>query len=163
MGYYFNKPDHVAAAPVNTLPCRHWRIPHQIPDIELAVEACPYGFKPELYKEDEMPSKTALYPALVTWNGHNGLPKFDAVKDEDFAPAFEAALLSHEREIDAISGNAQAPTFENTVTALEIAGDELSRISALFWNKAGRIPIAPFRHWSGKSHRKCRGTIRRSA
>ena len=84
-----------------------------------------------------MPSKTALYPALVTWNGHNGLPKFDAVKDEDFAPAFEAALLSHEQEIDAIAGNAQAPTFENTVTALEIAGDELSRISALFWNKAG--------------------------
>lgn len=70
-------------------------------------------------------------------NGQNGLPKFDAVKDEDFAPAFEAALLSHEQEIDAIAGNLQAPTFENTVTALEIAGDELSRISALFWNKAG--------------------------
>ncbi len=105
--------------------------------IELAVEACPYGRKPELYKEDEMPSTTAPYPALVTWNGQNGLPKFDAVKDEDFAPAFEAALLSHEQEIDAIAGNPQAPTFENTVTALEIAGDELSRISALFWNKAG--------------------------
>lgn len=42
-----------------------------------------------------MPSKTALYPALVDWNGHNGLPKFDAVSDEDFAPAFDAALLSH--------------------------------------------------------------------
>lgn len=84
-----------------------------------------------------MPSKTTLYPALVTWDGHNGLPKFDAVKDEDFAPAFEAALLSHEQEIDAIAGNSQAPSFENTVTALEIAGDELSRISALFWNRAG--------------------------
>lgn len=45
--------------------------------------------------------------------------------------------MSHEQEIDAIAGNLQAPTFENTVTALEIAGDELSRISALFWNKAG--------------------------
>lgn len=53
--------------------------------IELAVEACPYGFETELHKEDEMPLKTALYPALVDWNGHNGLPKFDAVKDEDFA------------------------------------------------------------------------------
>ena len=55
-----------------------------------------------------MPSKTALYPALVDWNGHNGLPKFDAVRDEDFAPAFDAALLSHEQEIDAIAGNAEA-------------------------------------------------------
>lgn len=84
-----------------------------------------------------MPLKTALYPALVDWNGHNGLPKFDAVKDEDFAPAFDAALFSHEQEIDAIAGNPEAPSFENTVTALEIAGDELSRISSLFWNKAG--------------------------
>ncbi|MDZ7926315.1 MAG: peptidase M3, partial [Agrobacterium sp.] len=75
-----------------------------------------------------MPSTTAPYPALVTWNGQNGLPKFDAVKDEDFAPAFDAALVSHDKEIDAIAGNPQAPTFENTVTALEIAGDELSRI-----------------------------------
>ncbi|NTA38198.1 peptidase M3 [Agrobacterium salinitolerans] len=84
-----------------------------------------------------MPSKTALYPALVDWNGHNGLPKFDAVRDGDFAPAFDAALLSHEHEIDAIAGNSEAPSFENTVTALEIAGDDLSRISALFWNRAG--------------------------
>lgn len=66
--------------------------------IELAVEACPYGRKPELYKEDEMPSTTAPYPALVTWNGQNGLPKFDAVKDEDFAPAFEAALYPMNRK-----------------------------------------------------------------
>lgn len=131
--------------------------------IELAVEACPYGLKPELYKEDEMPSKTVAYPALVTWNGHNGLPKFDAVKDEDFGPAFEAALLSHEQEIDAIAGNVQAPTFENTVTALEIAGDELSVFRPCSGTGQGRTPIAPFRRWSGKSRRKCHDIIRRSA
>jgi peptidyl-dipeptidase Dcp len=76
-------------------------------------------------------------PALVDWNGHHGLPRFDQVKDEDFAPGFDAALAAHDAEIDAIAGNAEEPTFENTVVALEIAGDELSRISALFWNKAG--------------------------
>ena len=93
--------------------------------------------KPELYEEHEMPSETALYPALVHWNGHNGLPKFDAVRDEDFAPAFDVALGSHEQEIDAIAANVEVPTFANTVTALEVAGDDLSRISALFWNRAG--------------------------
>lgn len=75
--------------------------------------------------------------ALVEWSGHEGLPRFDLVKDEDFAPAFEVALASHEAEIDAIASNSEAPSFENTVVALEIAGDELSRVSSLFWGKAG--------------------------
>lgn len=75
--------------------------------------------------------------ALVEWSGHEGLPRFDFVKDEDFAPAFEVALASHEAEIDAIASNSEAPSFENTVVALEIAGDELSRVSSLFWGKAG--------------------------
>ncbi|WP_404944050.1 M3 family metallopeptidase [Rhizobium rhizogenes] len=82
-------------------------------------------------------SSQAVNPALVEWTGHQGLPRFDAVKDADFAPAFDAALASHETEIEAIANNGEAPTFANTVTALEIAGDALSRVSALFWNKAG--------------------------
>ncbi|TIX92697.1 M3 family metallopeptidase [Rhizobium sp. P44RR-XXIV] len=84
-----------------------------------------------------MSSNAAVNPALVEWTGHQGLPRFDAVKDTDFAPAFDAAFASHETEIDAIANNSEAPTFANTVTTLEIAGDALSRISALFWNKAG--------------------------
>ena len=84
-----------------------------------------------------MPSTPEFNPALVEWNGLHGLPRFDALNDGDFAPAFDAALAAHEKEIDAIAGNSEAPTFENTVVALEIAGDELSRVSALFWNRAG--------------------------
>ncbi|MDQ0318048.1 peptidyl-dipeptidase Dcp [Pararhizobium capsulatum DSM 1112] len=84
-----------------------------------------------------MTSETTLNPALTDWNGLNGLPRFEAVSDDDFAPAFEAALKEHEAEIDAIASNPDAPTFENTVIALEIAGDSLSRVSALFWNRAG--------------------------
>ncbi|OCP17965.1 MULTISPECIES: M3 family metallopeptidase [unclassified Ensifer] len=84
-----------------------------------------------------MTASTPLNPALTTWTGHEGLPRFDLVKDTDFAPAFEAAFRAHEAEIDEIAGNADAPTFENTLIALEIAGDALSRISSIFWNKAG--------------------------
>ncbi|MEN9894741.1 MAG: hypothetical protein RIR97_593 [Pseudomonadota bacterium] len=80
---------------------------------------------------------TALNPALTLWNGHNGLPRFDAVSDEDFAPAFEIVMMEHEAEIDAIAENPEAPTFENTIVALEIAGDAFSRVSSLFWNRAG--------------------------
>jgi peptidyl-dipeptidase Dcp len=76
-------------------------------------------------------------PALVKWNGHQGLPRFDQVQDEDFAPAFDAALASHDAEIDGIANNPDEPSFANTVVALETAGNELSRVSALFWNKAG--------------------------
>ncbi len=84
-----------------------------------------------------MTSTIAHYSALTDWNGKNGLPRFDAVRDEDFAGAFDAALTAHNTEIDTIAGDGEAPTFANTVVALETAGDELSRVSALFWNKAG--------------------------
>lgn len=82
-------------------------------------------------------TETPIDPALVEWTGLNGLPRFDLVKDEAFAASFDAALAAHEAEIDAIAGNPDVPTFENTVVALEIAGDALSRVSALFWSRAG--------------------------
>ncbi|WP_439618032.1 M3 family metallopeptidase [Shinella sp.] len=82
-------------------------------------------------------TETRIDPALVEWTGLNGLPRFDLVKDEAFAASFDAALASHEAEIDAIAGNPEPATFENTIVALETAGDELSRVSALFWSRAG--------------------------
>jgi len=75
-----------------------------------------------------MSSHAAVNPALVEWTGHRGLPRFDAVKDTDFAPAFNAAFVFHEAEIDAIAGDSDAPTFANTVTALELAGDVRRRL-----------------------------------
>ncbi len=78
-----------------------------------------------------------INPALIHWDGHQGLPRFDLVKDEDFAAAFDAAMAKHDAEINDIASDPREPTMENTIVALEIAGDELSRISALFWNKAG--------------------------
>jgi peptidyl-dipeptidase Dcp len=84
-----------------------------------------------------MPSSPALNSAVTAWDGPDGLPRFEAVSDGDFAPTFEAALGEHEAEIDMIADNPAAPTFENTIVALETAGDRLSRVSALFWNRAG--------------------------
>lgn len=78
-----------------------------------------------------------INPALVEWNGLHGLPRFENVRDDDFRAAFDAALKLHEAEIDAIADNSEVPSFDNTIVALEIAGDELSRISSLFWSRAG--------------------------
>jgi peptidyl-dipeptidase Dcp len=78
----------------------------------------------------------ALSP-LVQWNGMHGLPDFTAIKDEDFAPAFEAAFAAHRAEIDAIAANPETPTIANTLAALELAGDALDRVSSVFWLRAG--------------------------
>ena len=82
-------------------------------------------------------TETRIDPALVKWTGLNGLPRFDLVKDDAFSAGFDAALAAHEAEIGAIADNAEPPTFDNTIVALEIAGDQLSRVSALFWSRAG--------------------------
>lgn len=84
-----------------------------------------------------MSANSKISPALVDWSGINGLPRFDLVSDDSFGDAFDAALLLHEAEIEAIANNPAAASFDNTVVALETAGDELSRVSALFWSRAG--------------------------
>ncbi|MGV8937492.1 MAG: M3 family metallopeptidase [Allorhizobium sp.] len=84
-----------------------------------------------------MLNQSSFNTALVDWDGLHGLPRFDAILDTDFAPAFDAVLSAHDAEIDAIADNAEAATFANTIIALELAGDDLSRVSSLFWNRAG--------------------------
>ena len=66
-----------------------------------------------------------------------GLPDFTQISDADFAPAFEAAFAEHDREVLAIAENGAEATFANTLEALELAGDKLSKVSGLFWNRAG--------------------------
>lgn len=84
-----------------------------------------------------MTATAKINDALLAWDGFCGLPRFEAVHDDDFKAAFDHALSVHDREIEEIANNPALPTFDNTVVALEIAGDDLSRVSAVFWNKAG--------------------------
>ncbi len=74
---------------------------------------------------------------LTNWSGDHDLPDFRAFSDADFAQAFDAALGSHKAEIDAIANAEAEPTIDNTLAALELAGEPLSRVSAIFWCKAG--------------------------
>jgi peptidyl-dipeptidase Dcp len=60
------------------------------------------------------------------------LPPFDKIKDADFAPAYEEGMLEQRKEVDAIAGNKDAPTFANTLLALEKSGRLLDRVSNAF-------------------------------
>jgi peptidyl-dipeptidase Dcp len=76
-------------------------------------------------------------PLLAEWKTPFAIPPFASITPAHFEPAFTAALASHEREIDAIARNTEAPTFVNTVEALEIAGRNLTRVARVFYNLTG--------------------------
>ena len=59
-------------------------------------------------------------------------PQFDKIKDSDFAPAFDAGMAEQLKEMDAIANNPAAPTFENTLVALEKTGELLGRVNQVF-------------------------------
>lgn len=59
---------------------------------------------------------------------------FSQIKIEDYAPAFTATIAAARAEIDAIIHNPEAPTFANTIEALEYSGDALERLSSIFFN-----------------------------
>ena len=64
-------------------------------------------------------------------------PAFDKIKDEHFKPAFEVGMRVHLLEVEAIANNRNAPTFENTIVAMERAGQLLARVSTTFANLQG--------------------------
>jgi peptidyl-dipeptidase Dcp len=64
-------------------------------------------------------------------------PQFDKIKDADFAPAFDAGMAEQLKEVEAIAGNAAAPTFENTIVGLEKSGRTLDRATTVFFNLVG--------------------------
>ena len=59
---------------------------------------------------------------------------FSKIKDEDFLPAFKQTIEDAKAEIDAITENSEEPTFKNTIEALEFSGEQLDRISSIFFN-----------------------------
>ncbi|MGE3395581.1 MAG: M3 family metallopeptidase [Sphingomonas sp.] len=70
---------------------------------------------------------------LADWPGpFDGLPPFDRVTPELFPAAFEYAIAEQQREVLAIADNSAAPTFANTIEALDRAGRRLNRVGAVF-------------------------------
>ena len=75
-------------------------------------------------------------PLLVDWTTPHGAPPLDRIEEAHFLPAYDVAIANHTAEIEAIASNPEAPTFDNTMLALEQSGRELGRISRVFFNLA---------------------------
>lgn len=73
-------------------------------------------------------------PFFEVYNTPFQVPPFDLIKTEHFMPAFEEGMKQQLAEIDAIVNNPDAPDFENTILAMEYAGELLGKVSYVFYN-----------------------------
>ena len=73
-------------------------------------------------------------PFLAESTAPFGAPEFDKIKNEHYLPAFEAGVAEGKAEIDAIVANEEEPTFENTIEAMEYAGQTLNNVAGIFYN-----------------------------
>lgn len=73
-------------------------------------------------------------PLLQTWDTPFETAPFEKIKVEHYLPAFEAAMAEHDKEIQAIIDNAEAPTFDNTIAALDYSGQTLTKVAGVFYN-----------------------------
>ncbi|HKE56703.1 MAG TPA: M3 family metallopeptidase [Pyrinomonadaceae bacterium] len=81
---------------------------------------------PDNAKEDQN-------PLLAKWTGkYGGVPPFDRVQVSLFKPALEAGMAEQLAEVDKIARDPAAPTFENTIVAMERAGRTLDRVTTLY-------------------------------
>ncbi len=72
-------------------------------------------------------------PLLKKWTGpYGGVPAFDTYKVSDFKPAIEFSIQEKLNEIGAIANNSKAPTFDNTIAALELSGKTISRVFTVY-------------------------------
>ena len=73
-------------------------------------------------------------PFLTEWDTPYGIPPFDKIKVSDYIPAITAGIEQQNAEIDAITANADAPTFDNTILPLELSGSILAKVQGVLYN-----------------------------
>lgn len=76
-------------------------------------------------------------PFFSTFNTPHNVPPFDLIKPKHFIPAFERAMKIQKEHVDGVINNTEAPTFANTIEALEASGEEFSKVRGVFYNLNG--------------------------
>jgi peptidyl-dipeptidase Dcp len=76
-------------------------------------------------------------PFFQEWKTPFGVPPFGEIRNEHFLPAIQKGIEEKRREVKAVSDNPQAPSFANTIEALDSAGDLLEKVQSVFSNLAG--------------------------
>ena len=77
---------------------------------------------------------TRVNPFLTEWDTPYGIPDFGAIQTDDYIPAIEEGIRQQNDEILAITSNAEAPTFDNTILPLELSGRILARVQGVLFN-----------------------------
>ena len=103
-------------------------------DQEEATEAAPPAASDEISVTE---AELAGNPFMEEWDTPYGVPPFSAIENAHYMPAMKKGVLELRAEIDAIVSNAEAPTFENTIVALELAGELLGDVASTFGNITG--------------------------
>lgn len=82
---------------------------------------------------DNIKQNPLVYPSETIY----GTPEFSKIKFEHYEPAFDYALKEARKQTDAIINNPEAPTFENTIEAMERSGEILNRVVTIFFVLSG--------------------------
>src|SRR6218665_1870510 len=75
-----------------------------------------------------------MNPLLEKFNTKYTSSPFSDIKEEHYLPAFQELVKTSEKEIDEITNNSEKPTFENTIEAMAFSGEQLDRVSNIFFN-----------------------------
>ncbi|MEO0575082.1 MAG: M3 family metallopeptidase [Pseudomonadota bacterium] len=99
----------------------------------------PQASTPDAMDGDIAVTKEALAgnPFLEQWDTPFGVPPFDEISDDDFLPAFKKGMLEQREEVSAIINNPDAPTFDNTILALEQVGGLARKVGLVFGPLSG--------------------------
>jgi peptidyl-dipeptidase Dcp len=76
---------------------------------------------------------TIMNPLLTSYNTPYNVPPFDKIKNADYLPAFTEGMKIHNTEIESILNNSEAPSFKNTIEALDQSGELLLQVREIFF------------------------------
>jgi peptidyl-dipeptidase Dcp len=95
--------------------------------------------------EEQGEQKTVSDSVLLQpWTGpYGGVPPWNLVRTEEFVDAFDAAIAMAQKDVEAIANDSAAPTFQNTIVALEKSGRALDRLESIFWVYASNLNVGP--------------------
>lgn len=83
---------------------------------------------------ESLENEYMMNPLLTPWSTPHQTPPFEQIKPEHYLPAFREIIEKTKQQVDDIVASEAAPTFENTVEALERSGEELEVLANLFFN-----------------------------
>jgi peptidyl-dipeptidase Dcp len=107
---------------------------HSLAALSVLLLAASCGTSDNSMKEMPATAPARENPFAEASTLYLGAPDFTKIHNGDFGPAMEEGMKKHLEEVKAIADSKEAPTFDNTIIALEKSGQELSRASKVFFN-----------------------------